>query len=110
MILKVDNGIIDVMLMGDLNLPIIKWKTGNIAGGSRDEQAQARHLLNLTENYFMEQIVQEPTRRNNILDLVFVNNHSLIYDINISKTIISDHNMIEITTNLQKNQVKIRYH
>ena len=43
-----------------------------------------------------------PTRLDNILDLIFTNNPSLIYDILVIKTVMSGHNIIEIITNLGK--------
>ena len=47
---------------------------------------------------YMEQIVPYPTRNENILDLAFVNNEKLIYSLSVTKTVMSDHNIIEVKT------------
>ena len=73
--------------MGDLNLPILQWPSGRIEDGMMDEKQQAQALKTLMEDYFLEQIIQEPTRRNNILDLVMVNNPSMIHSYNVTPTI-----------------------
>ena len=93
---------INILLLGDFNLPIIKWPSGKIVGGTNDDQDQAKLLLDLVEDTFLEQIISEPTRKHNTLDLIFMNNVDLIYSQSILKTIISDHSFVEVKTNTTK--------
>ena len=47
----------------------------------------------------MLQIIEEPTRLENTLDLIFTNEINLVTMIEVSKSKLSDHNLIEISTN-----------
>ena len=100
----------NIILVGDMNFPFVQWKCIEnqmcakiIPGTTTDSQNQARKLLDLTEKYFMEQLIQEPTREENILDLIF-SNTDIVNNINVEKTSksISDHNIIhfDIQTNV----------
>jgi hypothetical protein len=92
---------------GDFNFPFIRWLNNDqraapgsylIGSGSTTAvTAQAKKLLELTDDYFLTQIIEKPTRNENILDLVFVNLPEFIKDIVVNKTALSDHNMIEIS-------------
>ena len=97
----------NILLIGDLNFPFLKWKNiegsvihNMISGATRDEQNQAHSLLNLTDAFFLTQVVDEPTRKNNTIDLIFTNHSNILSNINIQKLSkhISDHN--EIIANL----------
>ena len=72
------------ILAGDLNFPFIEWdEEGDSvifqkrSGSTKDEQTQFENLLNLTDNHLLEQTISEPTRNDNILDLVFTNNSEM---------------------------------
>ena len=61
-----------IFMCGDFNLPIIKWiDYACISVGTLDMQAQAGKLKDLASMHFLEQLVHENTRQQNILDLVF---------------------------------------
>merc|ERR1711989_178135 len=53
--------------------------------------------------YHLVQTVEEKTRKDNTLDLVFTNNLDLITQIDVTNTIMSDHDIIEIETNIANN-------
>ena len=78
----------------------MKWESyentviPTISGGSTEDQIQAAKLIDLTDSLFLEQLVVKPTRENNVLDLIFTNDENFISDICISKTGISDPNLI----------------
>ena len=57
--------------------------------------------------YHLVQTVEEKTRKNNTLDLVFTNNMGIFTQIDVTGTIMSDHDIIEITTNIGDNDRKI---
>merc|ERR1711889_4510 len=50
--------------------------------------------------YHLLQTVKEKIRKDNTLDLVFTNNLDLITQIDVTGTIMSDHDIIEIETNI----------
>ena len=92
-----------IMLMGDFNFPkrIVKWKEsrlGLVADFNEGQDVQKKafeQLLTLTEEHQMEQIVNQPTRGKNILDLVFTNQPHLFGE--CSTSIIkpySDHDLV----------------
>ena len=76
-----------VIFLGDFNLPNIDWVN------ARFTNLVATHLCPIIEDLFLEQLVQEPTRGNNILDLIF-SEKELIDSINVTKTCLSDHSML----------------
>ena len=86
----------DILLMGDFNLTHIKWDNGH---ASNNATAHGRILLAIAELFYLEQIVDKPTRVNNILDLVFCP-HTVSNGCNILPTGISDHNIITIIMNI----------
>ena len=53
----------------------------------------------------LEQIVTEPTRENNILDLCFTNNPGLVQNLEVEPGI-SDHNMVKIAVNTRNHKGK----
>ena len=79
-------------------MPCIDWETESIHGGTRDLQEQAQILLELASSFYLVQIIDQPTRGSNILDLCFVNNEELIYRTELIDTVISDHRPMIITT------------
>ena len=52
------------------------------------------------DRFSLVQAIQEPTRKENTLDLVFTNDISIFTQVEVTSTIMSDHDIIEITTNL----------
>ena len=102
---KLQAPIPDIHVMGDFNFPFLKWKyTSGIniptivpgSGVTSDEQLQAKHVLQFAESHMLSQMVSQPTRINNILDLCFTNNVELYHEINIHDTSLSDHNLIDL--------------
>ncbi len=83
----------DIFIMGDFNFPNIDW---NI---SDDYTQQSSFLFNLKDLYFLEQVITSPTRKGNILDLLFCSS-DLINSIRIEPTTMSDHNMICVETKI----------
>ena len=88
-----------LILCGDLNFPNIKWPTTVIQGGSLMLRQQAQALLDFFGEFFLQQLIEEPTRENNILDLFATDDDQLVlrYEVR-TKSNISDHNLVKITT------------
>ena len=67
----------EVIILGDMNLPDVDWQTGTFPSNSA--------YTALCEFFFQfgfHQVVNIPTRDNNILDLIFVHNPNIISSIN----------------------------
>ena len=97
----------DILLTSDCNFPDIKWvngcghlQEGRDHGHLGEDRRQALALLEFAEEYFLHQVINTPTRRNNILDLVFTNNLHLINDHSIiCNDRLSDHYIIKFNLN-----------
>ena len=88
-------------MTGDLNLPNIEWKDGC---GMIDSTPQYCYTINellidVVNDNSLEQLIQEPTRENHILDLLFCSDPSTITNIQIVPGI-SDHDAICFQINL----------
>ena len=81
----------DLLLLGDFNLPEINWDT-NCALRSSDHTTL---LCDIIHDNFLTQLVKDPTREENILDLALVSSPDLVHDITIGQPF-SDHNSINL--------------
>ena len=96
-----------ILIFGDFNFPDISWKHGsgsfrssNQSSNVGEERSQAQTLLNFSEEFFLDQIIKSPTRNNNILDLIFTNDHQIINDYSIiCNNQLSDHYIIKFGLN-----------
>ena len=81
-----------IILAGDFNCPDINWEKMSVNKGAADREVQTA-LLYVTMEHGLPQVHDQPTRDNNLLDLVFTNNPSIV---KTSKSIpgISDHAMV----------------
>ena len=61
-------------------------------------KAQYEKLQQITSEYFLTQVIEEPTRGNNILDLLYTNNLDVLLNVKIDQTNMSDHNIIYCST------------
>ena len=94
------------MFTGDFNLPNIDWETLNISSElGVNGTLSAKALLDLMSGNFLSQVVDKPTRVNNILDLVLTNRSQYIADIESTKhgslittsSVFNWHLMLEVT-------------
>ena len=77
-----------IILMGDFNFnpSVVNWENTNgimhpvAQSGSSPEKQGFVALNTLSEDYAMEQMISFPTRKNNILDLVYTNAPDLLGD------------------------------
>ena len=98
-----------IILSGDLNFPFVKWKRlpdnscsweyKPNTNATADEKQQFERLFEMCENHFMLQMIEEPTRKENTLDLMFTNEVSLVTMVEVTKSSYSDHDIIEMSTN-----------
>merc|ERR1711984_48847 len=68
-------------------------------GTSKEEKDQFLDLMEVCDDQCLVQIIEEPTRGENTLDLIFTNEVSLINDIEVNKSNKSDHCRVETSTN-----------
>ena len=86
-----------VCLTGDLNFPFIEWKEERILSGRAiDEQLAAQTFLQLMNELLLCQLVMEPTRGNNILDLFCTGDPDSVLAIEVSPTFLSDHHLVSV--------------
>ena len=77
------------------------WRKKTTDHGTINQQKQFEKLIEVIDKHHLVQMIEEPMREENTLDLIFTNNPEIITQLDISKTIMSDHNIIEVTTNLK---------
>ncbi|KAK3884903.1 hypothetical protein Pcinc_010877 [Petrolisthes cinctipes] len=93
----------DIIICGDFNFPFIHWPEGSIiTGATREEQDQASLTFELSDKFFLTQLITKPTRKNNTIDLLFTNIQDLLSDHTVEKTIFSDHNLVHLHTRYRK--------
>ena len=82
----------DIILAGDFNCPNINWTThkANSSGGDNEIQ---QALIDITSSALLSQVHHTPTRNQNILDLVFASNPSLVKS-SVSIPGICDHHIV----------------
>ena len=90
--------------MGDFNF--LRWPSKRIYSREEEpehkdkEKEQAKLLLEWAEHNFMEQVITSPTRKGNILDLVFTNSSNLVNNYTtIVNIAFSDHNILKLNLN-----------
>ena len=83
------------IILGDFNLPHINWET------QAGIEAESHRMLEFLEDNFLSQLVKQPTRENNILDLIIVSNDSLISEVEVGEHLSScDHRLLRATLNV----------
>ncbi|GAB0179229.1 mitochondrial enolase superfamily member 1 [Grus japonensis] len=79
-----------LVLMGDFNHPDICWRDNTA------EHKQSRKFLECVDDNFLLQVIEEPTRRGAMLDLVLTNKEGLVGNVKLKGSLgCSDHKMVE---------------
>lgn len=103
------------LIFGDFNLPNMKWYASEnsniytIDSSTTSNRHQAEYLVEFMERYFLDQMITEPTREENYLDLMFSSDKSLIHESNVDIVTnkITDHNLIMFHTRIIKKQPRV---
>ena len=83
-----------IIFTGDMNLPNLTFLNGEAINISSTGSSQGA-LINFANEHFLTQLVEEPTRLNNILDLLYTNNEDIFSDIEVQENnLLSDHRLI----------------
>jgi len=79
-----------LVLMGDFNHPDNCWMDNTA------RHRQARRFLECVEDNFFLQVIEKPTRRGGMLDLVLTNKEGLVGNVKLKGSVgCSDHEMVE---------------
>ena len=70
-------------------------------GATREEKLQFERLNEEMDNFGLVQAIEEPTRGKNTLDLIYTNEISMIIQVEVMKSNLSDHDRVELTTNIK---------
>ena len=89
-------------MLGDINLPNIDWSCPDISCPITSPLADLASLL------FLNQQVNEPTRKHNILDLIFCSDKR-IKSVTTTDTFLSDHLIINVSTCIQYPRILFKY-
>ena len=104
------------LVVGDFNFPFLKFSDSEFSVNNlkkcnlcydksecvhtSSEKRQASKLLEFSEEFFLDQYIKKPTRKQNILDLCFTNDHLLIHSYQtIINSLLRDHYTICINLN-----------
>ncbi len=82
-------------IVGDFNLPMIKWDSCSTSDTRSHDKVEEK-FLDFIDRHFLMQMVTEPTRGDNVLDLVLTNRPHYVVESNVSDTILSDHKLVEV--------------
>ena len=96
----------DSVILGDFNLPHIDWQT------LHGVEAESHRMIKFIEDNYLFQLVSEPTRENNILDLLLTTQEFLLSNVRVGEQLHNcDHNVIRFTICAHKssNKSKRRY-
>ena len=88
-------------LGGDFNLCDIEWDRGCSLPGARDK-SHCDKLIEITQNYNLEQINENPTRQGRVLDLLITSHPNLVQRHTVCPLIgLSDHDILSVTTSIK---------
>jgi hypothetical protein len=94
-----------IVAVGDFNLPSIDWKCM-----IPSQDSKCTEFFDLISTHGLYQFVREPTRLNNILDLVLCNDGGLISDVEVIVPFgMSDHNAINFSIELVLGDIESLY-
>ena len=92
----------DIILGGDFNMPHVTWPEASPSkGASLDEKLMCNVINEVCNELLLSQVVKSPTHKDgNVLDLVFVNNTSIVHNTTIIPVLqsTSHHSIVQIAT------------
>ena len=83
----------EIYVTGDFNLPLFDWTQSAVP--DNPPSSAYRRLMIFLETNFLTQLVTEPTRGSNTLDLILTNRSQDIIQVNVEPTKLSDHKIVE---------------
>ena len=95
-----------IILCGDFNCPDILWASDKLKDDTHQQRHIQEQLMDLATDHNLTQLVDEPTRYSNVLDLCFTTNPSVIKDTKVIPGL-SDHDAIVIDSTIRPIRQKI---
>ena len=83
-----------ILLAGDFNCPDINWQTLTVKSNAQDREIQ-QALIDVSIDFNLTQVHEKPTREDNLLDLVFTTNPTLVKSSSNAPGI-SDHDIVVV--------------
>ena len=83
----------DIYITGDFNYPDWDWNQNSPEAGM---ETHGKYLAEFIDRNFLTQMVKNPTRGANILDLILTNVPRYVADVQVMPTPISDHDMVKV--------------
>lgn len=79
----------NIVIMGDFNINF-----------NKKDSKDTIWLLDITSSYGLRYVTNEPTRNENCIDNIFINENMIVENVDISRPALSDHDAIEMKLNL----------
>ena len=79
-------------MLGDFNFPSMTWDPQMATPSNPSTDAFEQFM----DEQFLSQYILQPTRQNNILDLFLAKSAALVTHVNITPTMLSDHDLVEV--------------
>ena len=95
----------NVILGGDFNLPHINWQTNTVNTNPQYGKALNEKLIEISNNNDMNQMVIEPTRGQNTIDLLMTTNPGLVSNIEVHPGM-SDHQVVIVNVDMKAKHQK----
>ena len=95
----------NIIVCGDFNQPNVDWNNLCTIPSTWACSKTANKLINVTVENGLDQVVDKPTRGNNILDLVLTNNTNVIRKIEVEPGL-GDHEMVRVELDLKLKRKK----
>lgn len=93
----------ETIIAGDFNLPRIDWNFNT------SEAQDSQRLLEFMDDNFLTQYVREPTRGNNILDLIIATTENLITSLEVGEHLDTcDHKLVRFRLNISHTNPTIK--
>ena len=90
----------NIVLAGDFNLPDILWESSSINTNRIYSSGLSYHMMDIANDNYLTQLVTEPTRDDNILDLIFTTTPDLIDSVQVRPGM-SDHYAVTAEINMR---------
>ena len=94
----------NIWLLGDFNLPDVDWTINRFQPSGR-YPTQSKAMVDVALDYGLQQLVDRPTRGENLLELFFTNKDSLVQHANV-KPGISNRDYVEKMCDIKPARVK----
>lgn len=86
------------ILVGDFDIPSIDWDLANVKVASKamHEKNQAQTLLQFMKTQCFAQVISEPAREENILNIL-TNNEDMLHQVEVRDPLMSNHRFVKAT-------------